>query len=54
MKKTVTVSIEAGVVQKVDCPAGVQLVVRDYDVDGSEADLAEDDSGDEFIETIWR
>jgi hypothetical protein len=54
MKKTVTVSIEAGVVQEVDCPSGVQLVVRDYDVDGTEPNLAEDDTGDEFVETIWR
>jgi hypothetical protein len=53
MKKTVTVSIEGGVVQHIDCPLGVQVIVRDYDVDGSETDLAEDDTGDEYIETIW-
>jgi hypothetical protein len=50
----VTVSIEGGVVQEVDCPSGVQLIVRDYDVDGTEPNLAEDDTGDEFVETIWR
>jgi hypothetical protein len=54
MKKTVTVSIEAGVVQEVDCPSDVQVIVRDYDVDGSEVDLAEDDTGDEYVEIIWR
>ncbi len=53
MKKTVRISIEGGLVQDVDCPSGVQVVVHDYDVDGSEADLAEDETGDEFIESIW-
>jgi hypothetical protein len=53
MKTNVTIRIEGGVVQEVDCPSGVHVVVRDYDVDGSETDLAEDESGDEFIETIW-
>ena len=51
---TVTISIEGGVVQQVDCPSGVQVVIRDYDVDGSEVDLAEDDTGDEYVETTWR
>jgi len=53
MKKTVTIAVEGGVVQGVDCPAGVQVVVRDYDVDGSEPDLAEDETGDEYLESIW-
>jgi len=52
-KKTVAITVEGGVIQSVDCPSGVQVVVRDYDVDGSETDLAEDDSGDEFIESVW-
>ena len=52
-KKTVHVTVEGGVIQYVDCPSGVQVLVRDYDVDGSEADLAEDDSGDEYIESVW-
>ena len=52
-KKTVHVTVEGGVIQNVDCPSGVQVLVRDYDVDGSEADLAEDDTGDEFIESVW-
>jgi hypothetical protein len=54
MKEIVTVSIEGGVVHEVDCPSGVYVVVRDYDVDGSETDLAEDESGDEYVETTWR
>jgi hypothetical protein len=52
-KKTVHVTVEGGVIQDVECPTGVQVLVRDYDVDGSEADLAEDDSGDEYLESVW-
>lgn len=53
MKKTVHVTVEGGVIQTIDCPSGIQVVVRDYDVDGSESDLAEDDSGDEYLESTW-
>jgi len=53
MKKIVTVSVEGGVVQEVDCPEGVRVVVHDFDVDGSEPDLAEDDTGDEYLEMVW-
>ena len=53
MKKTVHVTVEGGVIQNVECPVGVQLVVRDYDVDGGEPDLTEDETGDEYIESIW-
>jgi hypothetical protein len=52
-KKTVHVTVEGGVIQYVDCPSGVQVLVRDYDIDGSEADLAEDETGDEYIESVW-
>ena len=52
-KKIVHVTVEGGVIQDVECPSGIQVLIRDYDVDGSETDLAEDDSGDEFIESIW-
>jgi hypothetical protein len=50
---TVHITVEGGVVQYVDCPPGVRAIVRDYDIDGSEADLAEDENGDKFIEGIW-
>ena len=53
MKTTVRISVEGGVVQNVECPTGVQVIVRDYDVDGSESDLTEDESGDEYIESTW-
>ena len=50
---TVHITVEGGVVQHVAVPLGVQVVVRDYDVDGSETDLAEDDNGDKHVENIW-
>ncbi len=50
----VRVTVEGGVVQHVDVPQGVQVVVRDYDVDGCEADqLEQDENGDQFIESTW-
>ena len=52
-KKIVHVTVEGGVIQDVECPSGVQVLIRDYDVDGSETDLAEDETGDEFIESVW-
>jgi hypothetical protein len=53
MQKTVIVRIEGGVIQDVECPSGVQVVIHDYDIDGSETDLAEDETGDEYIESVW-
>jgi hypothetical protein len=52
-KPTVTITVEGGVVQHVDCPPGVRAIVKDYDVDGSELDLAEDENGDKYVEGIW-
>jgi hypothetical protein len=51
-EKIVRISIEGGVIQEVECPKGVQVIVHNYDIDGSEEDLNEDDNG-EFVETIW-
>ncbi len=52
--KIVRVTVESGVVQHVEVPEGVQVIVRDYDVDGTEADqLRQDENGDQFIESIW-
>ncbi len=52
--KIVRVTVEGGVVQHVEVPEGEQVVVRDYDVDGTEADqLQRDENGDQFIESIW-
>ncbi len=52
-RTTVTVTVEGGVVQHVEVPPGVRVVVKDYDIDGSESDLAEDTNGDNYVESIW-
>ena len=52
-KKIVHVTVEGGVIQDVECPSGIQVLIRDYDVDGSETNLAEDETCDEFIENVW-
>ena len=54
MKKIVTITVEGGVVQHVDCPQGVQVVIKDYDVEGcDESDLHKDDNGDQYLESVW-
>jgi hypothetical protein len=52
--KTVKIVVEGGVVQEVDCPKGVRVVIHDYDTDSiPEDELTKDDEGDDCIETIW-
>ena len=52
--KTVIITVEGGVVQNVEVPKGVTVIVRDYDVDGTESDLLQQDrGGDNYIESIW-
>jgi hypothetical protein len=52
--KTVRIVVEGGVVQEVDCPKGVRVVVRDYDTDDiDEKDLTKDSEGNHCIETVW-
>lgn len=52
--KTVQVIVSGGVVQHVEVPDGVSVIVRDYDVDGVDpALLQQDRRGDSFIEAIW-
>jgi hypothetical protein len=35
-------------------PASVKVIVRDYDVDGTDdVELEQDEYGDHFIESIW-
>jgi hypothetical protein len=54
MKQTVTVSIQGGIVQNVECPPGIQVVIQDYDVEGfDQADLAEDDKGNRYLKMTW-
>jgi hypothetical protein len=52
--KTVRVTLEGGVIQDVEVPKGVRVIVHDYDTeDIEEKDLAEDDNGLPCIETEW-
>ena len=52
--KIVRVTVEGGVVQHVEVPEDVQVVVRDYAVDGTDdGEHEQDENGDHFIETIW-
>lgn len=52
--KTVRITVEGGVIQYVDCPRGVKVIVRDYDTDGvEEENLQKDENGDDYIEGIW-
>jgi hypothetical protein len=51
---TVRITVEGGVIQDVQCPEGVRVVVKDYDTEGTpEEELHEDDDGYQFIESIW-
>ncbi len=52
--QVVVVTVEGGVVQYVECPEGVRVVVRDYDTEGVEADLlSRDEDGNECVEAVW-
>lgn len=54
MEKIVIVTVEGGVVQHVEAPKGMKVVVRDYDAEGCDADLvSEDEDAHEFIESVW-
>ena len=53
--QTINITVEGGVIQHVECPEGVQVVVRDYDTDGVPNDqLRQDDNGDRYIESTWK
>ncbi len=52
--KTVRITVEGGVIQHVDCPKGVRVIVRDYDTDGvEEENLRQDENGDSYLEGTW-
>ena len=54
MVKLVVVTVEGGIVQHVEVPEGVKVVVRDYDCEGADADMVEaDEEGNEFVEAVW-
>lgn len=52
--KIVRVTVEGGVVQNVEVPKGVRVIVKDYDVEGCDDDqLEQDEAGDSFITSVW-
>ncbi len=54
MRKIVKVTVEGGCVQHVEVPEGVTVIVRDYDAEGCDPDLIEqDEDGNDYIESIW-
>ncbi len=54
MEKVVIVTVEGGVVQHVEVPNGVRVIVRDYDTEGCDDDLVQqDENGDECFESVW-
>ena len=54
MQQVVHITVEGGVIQHVECPQGVNAIVREYDTDGIEdAKLSSDEEGNKYVETIW-
>jgi hypothetical protein len=57
--KRIFVWMEGGIIQDVNIPEGleeVEVVVRDYDIEGMDAQderIEKDKDGDEYVETIW-
>ena len=51
--KTVRITVEGGVIQDIECPKGVRVVVKDYDTDGVEDNVHYDEQGDAYIEGVW-
>lgn len=52
--KTVIITVEGGVIQDVDLPEDVVVIVRDYDCEGFDEDLLiKDEDGNECIESVW-
>ena len=53
--RIINITLQGGVIQDVQCPEGVQVVVRDYDTDGVPNDqLRQDDNGDQYVESTWK
>lgn len=51
---TVRVTLEGGVIQHIEHPEDMRVVVRDYDTDGIEPErLSQDEEGTNCIETVW-
>jgi hypothetical protein len=51
--QTVEITMDGGLIQSLKAPRGVNVTVRDYDVEGSDEIVRKDANGDEFIEFGW-
>ena len=54
----VEITMEGGVIQNVTLPQNVQLIVKDYDVEGYDdpfdhEQLKEDEDGNKYIESVY-
>lgn len=53
--KIVRVTVEGGVIQHVEVPEGITVIVRDYDVEGCPPELLQqDENGDVCFESLWK
>lgn len=50
--RTVTITMEGGVIQHCDIPRGVRVVVIDYDCDGCD-EVVKDHSGNDCLIHTW-
>ena len=52
--KTVKIYVEGGVIQDVNVPKGVRVIVYDFDTEGTpEEDLREAPSGEQCVRSIY-
>ena len=53
-KQTVTISLEGGMVSEVNAPGNVEVVIYDYDIDGTEESrLSRDAESRHCVRTLW-
>lgn len=56
MNKTVVINVSGGIIETVDLPDGVTVVVRDYDDGETETNtdlIFTDESGDKYVEYVF-
>lgn len=52
--KVVEVSLEGGLITDIKLPKGVKVIVRDYDIEGSDDErIAKDKAGRDCFESVW-
>jgi len=53
--RKIYIDVEGGLIQEIkDIPSDIEIIVRDYDVEGSDGDrITKDDQGRECFESTW-